>query len=281
MAEERLQKILARAGVASRRAAEELITSGRVAVDGLVVNQLGAKADDLRQKITLDGQPLPGPESKEYWMVHKPVGVVSTVRDPQGRRRVVDLLPPEAGARLYPVGRLDYDSEGLVLMTNDGELAYRLMHPRFKVPKTYRVWVSGLPSVDTVQHLRAGVVVDGRPTAPARVHLKGGDYLRSKLSFVIYEGRKREIRLMCAAVGHPVLRLVRVAMATLHLGDLPEGACRRLSPSEVSELKAAAGLITGCKPSPHGVKKSPREGGGGRCAEMPQSRPTSTRNKGR
>lgn len=255
MAEERLQKILARAGVASRRAAEELITGGRVAVDGVVQSQLGAKADALRQKITLDGQPLPAPEAKEYWLLHKPAGVVSTLRDPQHRRRVKDLLPPEANARLYPVGRLDYDSEGLVLMTNDGELAFRLMHPRFHVPKTYRVWVSGRPSPETIARLRAGVVIEGRPTAPARVHLKGGTDLRSKLSFVIHEGRKREIRLMCAVVGHPVQRLVRVGLGPLHLGDLPEGACRRLSAAEVTELKAAAGLISGCKPSPHGVKK--------------------------
>jgi pseudouridine synthase len=281
MVEERLQKILARAGVASRRAAEELIATGRVAVDGVVTSQLGSKADPVRQKITLDGQPLPGPEAKEYWLVHKPAGVVSTVRDPQGRRRVADLLPPEAGARLYPVGRLDYDSEGLVLMTNDGELAYRLMHPRYKVPKTYRVWVSGYPTAETVQRLRTGVVIDGKATAPARVHIKGGTALRSKLSFIIQEGRKREIRLMCATVGHPVQRLVRVGLGSLHLGDLPEGACRRLNPAEVNELKSAAGLITGCKPSLHGVKKSPREGGEGRCTERQPSRKPKSRNSGR
>lgn len=281
MAEERLQKILARAGVASRRAAEELITSGRVAVDGVVKDQLGAKADASRQKITLDGQPLPSPEAKEYWLVHKPTGVVSTVRDPQGRRRVGDLLPPGAAARLYPVGRLDYDSEGLVLMTNDGELAYRLMHPRFHVPKVYRVWVSGQPSPETIARLRAGVVIEGRATAPARVHLKGGTALRSKLSFIIHEGRKREIRLMCAVVGHPVQRLVRVGLGPLHLGDLPQGACRRLTPAEVAELKTAAGLISGCKPSPHGVKKSARPGGE-RCVAKGQPRgPAASKNKGR
>ncbi|MFH1035298.1 MAG: pseudouridine synthase [Pseudomonadota bacterium] len=281
MVEERLQKILARAGVASRRAAEELITAGRVALDGVVANQLGVKADPARQSITLDGQPLPGPEAKEYWLVNKPAGVVSTVRDPQGRRLVSGLLPPEAGARLYPVGRLDYDSEGLVLMTNDGELAYRLMHPRYKIPKTYRVWVSGYPTAETIAHLRSGVIIDGRATAPARVHIKGGTALRSKLSFIIHEGRKREIRLMCATVGHPVQRLVRVALGSLHLGDLPEGACRRLSPGEVNELKTEAGLITGCKPSPHGVKKSPREGGGGRGAPKAPARKPRIRNTGR
>lgn len=280
MPEERLQKILARAGVASRRAAEELITAGRVAVDGLVVSQLGVKADSSRQKVTLDGQPLPGPKAKEYWLVHKPAGVVSTVRDPQGRRSVVDLLPPEAGARLYPVGRLDYDSEGLVLMTNDGELAYHLMHPRFHVPKVYRVWVSGQPTAETIARLREGVMIEGRATAPARVHLKGGTPLRSKLSFIIHEGRKREIRLMCAAVGHPVQRLVRVGLGPLHLGELPEGACRRLGSAEVAELKATAGLISGCKPSPHGVNKS-SPGAGSVCPRTKRTRRPSGGHKGR
>lgn len=258
MPAERLQKVLAQAGVASRRAAEELITAGRVAVDGVVLRELGSKADPARQKITVDGQPLPGPEAKAYWLVHKPTGYVSTVKDPQGRRRVVDLLPPEVRGRLYPVGRLDYDSEGLILLTNDGELAHRLLHPRFGVPKLYRVWVAGRPSAAAIQQLREGVVIEGRRTAPARVHFKGGTALRSKLALIINEGRKREIRLMCEAVGHPVQRLVRVAMGPLHLGELPSGAARPLHPGEVAALKQAAGLISGCKPSGHGVKKSAR-----------------------
>ncbi|MCA1988564.1 MAG: rRNA pseudouridine synthase [Desulfarculus sp.] len=262
MSVERLQKILAQAGVASRRAAEEMITAGRVAVDGVVLRELGSKADPLRQKITVDGQPLPGPEAKAYWLVHKPTGYVSTVKDPQGRRRVVDLLPPEVRGRLYPVGRLDYDSEGLILLTNDGELAHRLLHPRFGVPKLYRVWVAGRPSAMAIQQLREGVIIDGRRTAPARVHFKGGTELRSKLALIINEGRKREIRLMCEAVGHPVQRLVRVAMGPLHLGELPSGAARPLHPGEVTALKQAAGLISGCKPSGLGVKKSARATGG-------------------
>ncbi|CAO0820819.1 Pseudouridine synthase (modular protein) [Desulfarculales bacterium] len=180
------------------------------------------------------------------------------------------------------MGRLDYDSEGLVLMTNDGELAYRLMHPRFHVPKAYRVWVSGRPNDEAIARLRSGVMIEGRTTAPARrVHLKGGNALRSKLSFIINEGRKREIRLMCAIVGHPVQRLVRVGLGPLHLGDLPQGVCRRLSQSEVIELKAAAGLITGCKPSLHGVKKSSQAAGGGDCTVKTPSRRSSSRNKGR
>ncbi|MFH1058070.1 MAG: pseudouridine synthase [Pseudomonadota bacterium] len=258
MALERLQKILARAGVASRRAAEDLITAGRVAVDGVVVSELGSKADPQTQAVSLDGQALPGPEAKDYWMVHKPVGVVSTVKDPQGRRRVVDLLPPEVSTRLFPVGRLDYDSEGLILLTNDGELAHRLLHPRFGVPKLYRVWVSGRPSAEAIARLREGIIIEGRRTAPARVHFKGGTELRSKLALIINEGRKREIRLMCEAVGHPVQRLLRVGMGPLHLGELPVGAARRLNQGELDALKTAAGLISACKPASHGVKKPPR-----------------------
>jgi pseudouridine synthase len=256
LAEERLQKILAKAGLASRRKAEEMIAQGRVTVNGQTVTQPGVKADPNRQRICLDGKPIESSEALEYWLVHKPKGVVSTVKDPQGRKRVVELLPPEAG-RVYPVGRLDRDSEGLVLLTNDGEMANRLMHPRYEVTKTYKVWVQGLPKAGTLERLRTGVDIgDERPTSPARVHMKAGSPQRSKLTFVLNEGRKREIRRMCEAVGHPVNRLLRVALGPLKLGDLPLGAARRLALAEVRELRQAAGLIDSCKPSGHGVKKS-------------------------
>lgn len=265
MPEERLQKILARAGAASRRRAEELILEGRVAVDGVVKKELGSKADPSRQRITLDGRDLSLAQERQYWLAHKPPGLVCTLSDPQGRPRVVDLLPPGTPPGMFPVGRLDLDSEGLVLLTNDGELAYRLMHPRFGVSKAYRVWVAGKPSLEALQSLRQGVVIAGRPTRPARVYLKGGDQLRSKLTMVLQEGRKREIRLMCAVVGHPVVRLVRVQMGPLHLGDLPQGAVRPLAPAEIQGLRAAAGLAAageevGCKPTGHGVKKGPHPG---------------------
>jgi 23S rRNA pseudouridine2605 synthase len=276
LAQERLQKILAKAGLASRRKAEEMIAAGRVTVDGQVVSELGAKADSARQRICLDGTPLKSQEAKEYWLVHKPRGVVSTVKDPQGRKRVVELLPPEAG-RVYPVGRLDRDSEGLVLLTNDGDLANRLMHPRYEVTKTYKVWVQGLPASQSLERLRQGVDIgDERPTSPARVHMKGGSPHRSKLTFVLNEGRKREIRRMCEAVGHPVTRLIRVALGPLKLGELPSGAARRLSLNEIRELRQAAGIIESCKPSGHGVKKSPlrsrsraspKEAGSGKAAK--------------
>lgn len=256
MAEERLQKILAKAGLASRRQAEEMIAQGRVTVDGEVITQPGVKADPYLQRICLDGTPLKRQEALEYWLVHKPRGVVCTVKDPQGRQRVVDLLPPDAG-RVYPVGRLDRDSEGLVFLTNDGELANRLMHPRYEVSKTYKVWVQGLPTSQSLERLRQGVDIgDERPTSPARVHMKAGNPHRSKMTFMLNEGRKREIRRMCEAVGHPVTRLLRVALGPLKLGELPLGASRRLSTAEVRELKQAAGLIDSCKPSGHGVKKS-------------------------
>jgi 23S rRNA pseudouridine2605 synthase len=256
LAEERLQKILAKAGLASRRGAEDLISAGRVTLDGEVVTQLGVKADPNRQRICLDGVPLKSREAKEYWLVNKPRGVVSTVKDPQGRKRVVDLLPPEAG-RVYPVGRLDRDSEGLVLLTNDGELANRLMHPRYEVSKTYKVWVQGLPTAQSLERLRKGVDIgDSRPTSPARVHMKAGNPHRSKMTFVLNEGRKREIRRMCESVGHPVTRLLRVALGPLKLGETPAGAARRLEIAEIRELKQAAGLIDSCKPGGVGVKKS-------------------------
>jgi len=256
LAEERLQKILAKAGLASRRKAEEMIAAGRVTVDGEVISEPGVKADPNRQRICLDGTPLKSQEAKEYWLVHKPRGVVSTVMDPQGRKKVVELLPPEAG-RVYPVGRLDRDSEGLVLLTNDGELANRLMHPRYEITKTYKVWVQGLPTARSLERLRQGIDIgDERPTSPARVHMKAGNPHRSKLTLVLGEGRKREIRRMCEAVGHPVVRLLRVAQGPLKLGELPAGAVRRLSMAEIRELRQAVGLIDSCKPSGVGVKKA-------------------------
>ena len=273
MAQQRLQKILAQAGLASRRAAEEMIVAGRVAVDGQVVTALGSKADPVINKITVDGKPLPVSQAKQYWLVNKPVGVVCTAADPQGRPKILDLLPAEVGARLYPVGRLDKDSEGLVLLTNDGELASRLLHPRHKVAKTYRVWVRGLPKPSAIASLRQGVALEDGISAPARVYVKAAGERKSKLSFVIHEGRKRQIRRMCQAVGHPVERLVRVGLGPLHLGDLPPGWVRPLRAKEIKELKHAAGLISGCKPPGDGVKKPGSRSNAGLRAR--------TKNKGR
>ena len=234
----RLQKVIAASGAASRRVAEQMILAGRVAVDGEKVTALGIKVDPIKQAVTLDGKPLARPESPQYWLLHKPKGVVTTVRDFHAERTVLDLLPVEADARLFPVGRLDKDSEGLVLLTNDGELANRIMHPRHHAPKHYRVWIIGRPTSQTLGRLQNGVELeDGTVTAPARVYVKAASPERSKLSVVLYEGKKRQIRRMCEAVGHPVLRLIRVGLGPLRLGKLEPGWSRRLTKPELRALK--------------------------------------------
>jgi 23S rRNA pseudouridine2605 synthase len=231
----RLAKHLAHAGVASRRAAEQIIAAGRVSVDGRTVTDpaRGVTGDEA---IAVDGRPLGGAPRRVVYALHKPAGVVSTAHDPQGRRTVVDLVP-EARTRLYPVGRLDADTTGLILLTNDGDLANHLMHPRYEVPKTYRAKVANGPVGErALRTLREGVELDDGRTAPARVRPLGP----GELELTIREGRKRQVRRMCAEVGHPVRSLKRVAFGPLRLGDLREGAVRRLSPHEVERLRRAA-----------------------------------------
>lgn len=230
----RLAKFLAHAGVASRRAAERLIAEGRVTVDGAVVTD-PARDVTGESAVAFDGERLGGEEPRVVYALHKPAGVVSTAQDTHGRRTVVDLVP--GGRRLYPVGRLDADTTGLILLTNDGELANRLTHPRYEVPKTYRATVGGPPvSERALRALRNGVRLDDGATAPARVRRLDP----RTLEITIHEGRKRQVRRMCEAVGHPVERLQRVRFGPLALGDLPAGRARRLSPAEVRELAAAA-----------------------------------------
>jgi 23S rRNA pseudouridine2605 synthase len=229
----RLAKYLAHAGVASRRAAETLIAAGRVTVDGALVTD-PARDVDARRKIEVDGRPVAGPEPRVVYVVHKPLGVVSTARDTHGRRTVIELVDA-AGLRLYPVGRLDTDSSGLILLTNDGELANRLMHPSFQVAKTYLARVAGGPITDAkLQALRRGVELEDGPTAPARVRRAGKD----AIELTIHEGRNRQVRRMCEALGHPVLELRRVAFGPLRLEGLAVGAHRRLSIAEVERLRA-------------------------------------------
>jgi 23S rRNA pseudouridine2605 synthase len=231
----RLAKHLAWAGVASRRAAEELIRAGRVTVDGTIVTDPArdvGPANDVR----FDGARVGAAEEHVVYAVNKPGGVVSTASDPQGRRTVVALVPQ--GRRLYPVGRLDIDTTGLILLTNDGQLAHRLMHPSFEVPKTYRATVGGGPVRDrAVRALRAGVRLEDGMTSPARVRRIAED----RLELTIHEGRKRQVRRMCEAVGHPVRSLVRVRFGPLELGDLRPGANRRLTAAEIESLNRAAG----------------------------------------
>jgi 23S rRNA pseudouridine2605 synthase len=233
----RLAKHLAHAGVASRRGAEALIAQGRVTVDG---KRAADPARDVtgQETIVVDGRTLSGPEARVVLAVNKPPGIVSTARDPQGRMTVVELAEDVAhGARLYPVGRLDADSTGLILLTNDGDLANHLTHPRYEVPKVYRVRVAGgRLSEPAMRQLREGVQLEDGRTAPATVRQVSGDVLE----LTIHEGRKRQVKRMCEAVGHRVLTLQRVAFGPLPLGRLPLGAVRRLSPAEVERLRAAA-----------------------------------------
>jgi 23S rRNA pseudouridine2605 synthase len=229
----RLAKYLAHAGVASRRSAETLIAAGRVSVEGVIVTD---PAHDVGEDspVAVDGRHLEGPEARVLYAVNKPVGVVSTAHDTHGRPTVTGLVPAR-GLRLYPVGRLDADTSGLILLTNDGELANRLTHPSFQVPKTYRAKLAGGPIGDgALSALRAGVDLDDGPTMPARVRRVSG----KEIELTIHEGRKRQVRRMCAAVGHPVLELRRVGFGPLRLNGLEPGAHRQLSAAEVERLRA-------------------------------------------
>jgi 23S rRNA pseudouridine2605 synthase len=231
----RLAKFLAGAGVASRRAAETIIRSGRVTVDGACVQD---PATDVSsgQAVAVDGEPVSGAPELVVYALNKPSGVVSTASDPQRRPTVVSLVP--SPLRLYPVGRLDIDTTGLILLTNDGELAHRLTHPRFEVPKTYRAVVGNPPVADTaLRALRDGVTLEDGPTAPAQVRRIAAD----TLELTIHEGRKRQVKRMWEHVGHPVVRLERVAFGPLVLGDLGPGNYRRL---EVEEVLALTGRWT-------------------------------------
>jgi 23S rRNA pseudouridine2605 synthase len=231
----RLAKHLAHAGVASRRAAEAMIAAGRVTVDGETVTD-PARGVTGGEAIAVDGAPVGGPPRRVVYAVHKPAGVVSTAHDTHGRPTVVGLVP-EAGTRLYPVGRLDADTTGLILLTNDGDLANHLMHPRYEVPRTYRAKVANGPVEEgALRALREGVDLDDGRTAPARVRRLRPDVLE----LTIHEGRKRQVRRMCEAVGHPVLALRRVQFGPLGLGDLEVGAHRRLRRAEVDALRAAS-----------------------------------------
>jgi 23S rRNA pseudouridine2605 synthase len=232
----RLAKFLAHAGVASRRAAEGLIAAGRVSVGGELVTDPARDVDES-SGVALDGRPLAGPEQRAVYALHKPVGVVSTARDTHGRPTVVQLVPAQ-GARLYPVGRLDRDSSGLMLLTNDGELANRLSHPRYEVPKTYRARLGGGAITGAeLERLRHGVELDDGLTAPARVR-RVGSAEANLIELTIHEGRNRQVRRMCEAVGHPVLELVRTGFGPLALDGLAPGAHRRLVENEVERLRA-------------------------------------------
>lgn len=236
---ERVQKILAAAGLGSRRACEEVIAQGRVAVDGEVVS-LGAKADPLTQVITVDGERIHTNPNLVYLLLNKPPGVVTTVTDPQGRATVMDLVP--ANPRVYPVGRLDRDTEGLLILTNDGELANRLAHPRWQVEKTYVAQVRGQVKRHQLRALLDGVELEDGPAKAKSVRELGNAQDRTLIEIVLTEGRKREVRRMLAAVGMNLERLARVKIGPLPLGDISPGKFRPLTGAEVRDLYTAVGL---------------------------------------
>ena len=260
--EERLQKVLARAGIASRRACEELIEAGRVRVNGKIVTQLGLKINPAQDKVSVDEHPIPIRSSltptKIYLLLNKPAGYLSTVTDPQGRPTIMELV--ETDQRLYPVGRLDMDTEGLLILTNDGTFANTLMHPRYGLEKEYLALLGGIPAVHELEQLRRGVAIpvenektgerEYYTTQPARVEIVRNEGSNTLVRFVIKEGKKRQIRLMTQAIHRPVLTLTRVGYGTLRLGNLEAGKYRPLSNAEVKSLMDAASR------EPAGTKKT-------------------------
>ncbi|MHB1127169.1 MAG: pseudouridine synthase [Bacillota bacterium] len=250
MVQERLQKVMAQAGVASRRTCEELILKGLVKVNGQVIQTLGTKVDPERDAIKVKGRLLQKPEPLVYLMLNKPCGYVTTMKDPQGRKTVTELLRG-VRQRVYPVGRLDYHSEGLLLLTNDGELTLTLTHPRHHVLKTYLAQVIGIVEESALRALREGIELEDGKTQPARVKILKSKNGQSLLEIKISEGRNHQVRRMCDAAGHPVLQLKRKAIAFLELGDLPLGQYRQLTAEEVKRLKKLDSRVYNPVPTPH------------------------------
>jgi len=238
--EKRIHKILSEMGIASRRKAEDIIKEGRVTVSGRIAT-IGMKADPARQHIRLDGKLLSGREPKVYMMFHKPRNVVTSLHDPQGRPTVKDYLKG-VKYRVFPVGRLDFDSEGMLFMTNDGDFAHAVLHPSKKIPKTYLVKVKGVLEEEEIDRLRQGIKLKKRLTAPAMVKKAGKAAQNSWLEITIHEGRKRQIRRMLDITGHPVLKLKRVGINGIQLGALEPGAFRYLTPEEVNMIRREAGI---------------------------------------
>jgi 23S rRNA pseudouridine2605 synthase len=239
---ERLQKILARAGLASRREAEKWIQEGRVTINGAVVKKLGSKADLEKDKIKVDGKLIPRSRNR-YFLFHKPPGLLTSMRDPQGRPSVGEWLKTLGGSgRVFPVGRLDYNSSGLLILTNDGELGYRLTHPRYEVRRIYRVKVGGCPSNKELERLRRGIQLEDGVTAPAKVRVLELLKRKAWLEIEIREGRNREVRRIFEALGYFVEKLIRVRFGPIHLTGLSLGEIRPLSPKEITALKKVVGL---------------------------------------
>jgi 23S rRNA pseudouridine2605 synthase len=279
---ERLQKIISAAGITSRRASEELILAGRVSVNGTVVTELGSKADPSQDTISVDGKPLSISSKKLYILLFKPVGYMTTMDDPEGRPLVTDLLK-EIGERVYPVGRLDYNTEGLLLLTNDGDWANHLMHPRHEVEKEYHVRVRGKVHRSQLDQLAGGVDIDERKTATARVSMIKEGEQNDWFSITIHEGRNRQVRRMCEAVSLSVVRLRRVRYGMLSLDTLKPGEFRFLTESEVNGLRnphqkpgataARTKTQTPVRPSDSSARPSQRSGQRPGATQSPAPRP--------
>src|SRR5262249_1619239 len=259
--QERIQKILSRAGVASRRGAERVMAEGRVSVNGVTVRELGTKADVAGDDVRVDGVRLQPPREAVYILLNKPKGAVSTRHDPEGRTTVMDLVPRVAG--LFPVGRLDVTTEGLLLLTNDGEFAERVSHPRYEVPRVYQAKVHGVPDAKTLARLRNGVVVEGERMTADRVRLLEADN-NAWLELTLHEGRKHEVKRLLEAVGHPLPKLRRVALGPVPPRGLEPGEYRPLSPAEIQGLLRGVGPRPGARvASPH-PRRRVRSAHGGR-----------------
>jgi pseudouridine synthase len=238
MAKLRLNKLLAQAGITSRRGADQLIAAGRVAVNDAVARELGTLADPDTDRVTVDGRPVAAAEPKRYLLLHKPAGFVTSVRDPEGRPVVTDLV--DAGVRVYPVGRLDWDVEGVLLLTNDGALTHLLLHPRYALPRVYETEVQARVTREDLGRWRAGVALPDGPARPLAVSLVRSGAATSTLLLTFTEGRKHEVKRYCEALGHRVGRLRRVAFGPIQLGDLPRGACRPLTARELAALRQSS-----------------------------------------
>ena len=231
----RLQKYIAQCGVASRRKAEELIRAGRIAVDGVIIREMGIHVIAGDSKVTFDGKPIETKEELVYYLLNKPKGYVTTLSDPQGRPIVTSLIK-QSNARLFPVGRLDLDTEGALLLTNDGEFAQKIQHPSHETNKTYEALVKGCPSKDKISRLERGIVLEGKMTSPAVVSVIGKAGANCLMQITIHEGRKRQVKKMFSLIGNPVLHLKRTAYGKLTLGRLALGDSRQLNPSELNKI---------------------------------------------
>ncbi|GAB4431626.1 MAG: pseudouridine synthase [bacterium] len=240
----RLQKILADAGIASRRKAEELIKEGRVTVNGVVITEMGVKASPTEDHIKVDGKLInPDTQKHVYFMLNKPKKVMCTVEDPEGRETVIDLVRNRIKERVWPVGRLDYHSEGLVILTNDGEMTLRLTHPRYKVAKVYEVKVKDIPSEEKLDKLRKGIYLEDGKTQPCEIEFVKKTRENSRFKVVLREGKKQQIRRMFMKIGHPVMKLKRIEYGPLKLGKLANADVRPLTEKEITDLKKACKLI--------------------------------------